>query len=140
MIVPVPLGWQLSLPIQMTRSPNASLRAIAVFIIMPPKLLPTKKAGSMGHASGTARPIPLWRLHSGPRSSPIDQCSDIAPRTSARLQRLTFHQVPFLTTARVAAMAVALLDIQVPYEIAYDLYLLDIVVRNFHASELTLNR
>jgi hypothetical protein len=33
----------------------------------------------MGDASGTARPIPLWRLHSGPRSSPIDQCSDFAP-------------------------------------------------------------
>jgi hypothetical protein len=61
----------------------------------------------MGHASGTARPIPLWRLRSGPRSSPIDQCSDIAPRTSARLQRLTFHQVPLLA-ARVVAAAIAL--------------------------------
>jgi hypothetical protein len=30
--------------------------------------------------------------------------------------------------------------LQVPYEIAYDLYLLDIVVRNFHARELILNR
>jgi hypothetical protein len=35
-IVPGPLGWQSSLPIQMTRSPNASLRAIAVFMTMPP--------------------------------------------------------------------------------------------------------
>jgi hypothetical protein len=33
-IVPVPLGWR-SLPIQMTRSPNANLRAIAVFMTMP---------------------------------------------------------------------------------------------------------
>jgi hypothetical protein len=40
-------------------------------------------------------------------SSPIDQCSDIAPRTSARLQRLTFHQVPLLA-ARVVAAAIAL--------------------------------
>jgi hypothetical protein len=61
----------------------------------------------MGDAVGTAQPIPLWRLLSGPRSSPIDQCPDIAPRTSAPLQRLTLHEVPFLTTPRVAAMAIA---------------------------------
>ena len=35
-IVPGPLGWQSSLLIQMTQSPNASLRAIAVFMTMPP--------------------------------------------------------------------------------------------------------
>jgi hypothetical protein len=29
-------GWQSSLPTQMTRSPNASLRANAVFMTMPP--------------------------------------------------------------------------------------------------------
>jgi len=28
----------------------------------------------------------------------------------------------------------------VPYEIAYELYLLDIVVRDFHVSKLGLNR
>jgi hypothetical protein len=32
------------------------------------------------------------------------------------------------------------LNVQVPYEIAHDLYLLDIVIRDFHASELVLNR
>jgi len=32
------------------------------------------------------------------------------------------------------------LNVQVSYEIANDLYLLDIVVRDFHASELVLNR
>jgi hypothetical protein len=32
------------------------------------------------------------------------------------------------------------LNVQVSYEIAYDLYLLDIVVRDFHASELILDR
>src|SRR5262245_45923471 len=62
-------------------------------VMMPP--YHPKNGRSIGDASWTARPIPLWRLRSGPRSSPIDQCSDIAPRTSARLQRLTFHQVPF---------------------------------------------
>ena len=78
-IVPGPLGWQSSLPVQMTRSPNANLRDIAVFMTTPPSRSPDKKAGSMGDASGTARPIPLWRLRSGPRSSPIDQCSDYRP-------------------------------------------------------------
>ena len=43
MIVPVPLGWQLSLPIQMTRSPNTSLRAIAVFIMMPQAIADKKQ-------------------------------------------------------------------------------------------------
>ncbi len=60
-IVPGPLGWQSSLPIQMTRSPNASLRATAVFMTMPPNRSP-KEVGSMGDAQGTARPFPLWRL------------------------------------------------------------------------------
>jgi hypothetical protein len=41
-----------------------------------------RRSGSMGDAPGTAQPFPLWRLHSGPRSSPIDQCRDIAPPTS----------------------------------------------------------
>src|SRR6478735_4911082 len=60
-IVPGPLGWQSSLPIQMTRSPNASLRATAVFMTMPPNRSP-KEVGSMGDAQGTARTFPLWRL------------------------------------------------------------------------------
>src|SRR5262249_30414406 len=92
----------------------------------------------MSDASGTARPIPLWRLHSGPRASPIRQCSEIAHRTSARLQRLTFRQVPSLPTPRFGLSPS--LNVQVSYEIANDLYLLDIVVRDFHASELVLNR
>jgi hypothetical protein len=45
------------------------------------------------------------------------------------------------TTARVAARALSpSLDVQVSYEIANDLYLLDIVVRDFHAGELALDR
>ncbi len=28
---------------------------------------------------GTARPFPLWRLHSGPQSSSVDQCSEMPP-------------------------------------------------------------
>src|SRR5215470_4772435 len=47
-IVPGPLGWQSSLPIQMTRSPSTSLRAIAVFMMTPPDDRPRKKGGSMG--------------------------------------------------------------------------------------------
>jgi hypothetical protein len=94
----------------------------------------------MGDASGTARPIPLWRLCSGLRSSPIDQCSDIAPRTAARLQRLTSHQVPLLKLFAWPRGLSPSLNVQVSYEIAHDLYLLDIVIRDFHASELVLNR
>jgi hypothetical protein len=91
--------------------------------MMPPDR-PRKESRSIGDASGTAQPIPLWRLRSGPRSSPIDQCSDIAPQTSARLQRLTFHQVPFLATRGVVAMLSPSLSVQMTYEIANDLYLL----------------
>jgi hypothetical protein len=36
-IVPGPRGLQSSLPTQMTRSPNDSLRAIAVFIAIAPQ-------------------------------------------------------------------------------------------------------
>src|SRR5262249_13571122 len=95
----------------------------------------------MGDASGTARPIPLWRLRSGPRSSPIHQCSDIAPRTSAR----SYNAYPFtkLRLSQLLAEPQGLspsLNVQVSYEIANDLYLLNIVVRDFHASELVLNR
>jgi hypothetical protein len=35
-----------------------------------------------GRRLGTARPFPLWRLHSGPQSSSIDQYSETPPRTS----------------------------------------------------------
>ena len=60
-IVPGLRGWQSSVPIQMTRSANASLRATAVFMTMPPNRSP-KEVGSMGDAQGTARPFPLRRL------------------------------------------------------------------------------
>src|SRR5262249_26969598 len=42
-IVPGPLGWQSSLPIQMTRSPSTSLRAIAVFMMMPQMIAHERK-------------------------------------------------------------------------------------------------
>src|SRR3979409_846068 len=32
-----------------------------------------------GRRLGTARPFPLWRLHSGPQSSSVDQCSETPP-------------------------------------------------------------
>jgi len=45
------------------------------------------------------------------------------------------------TAVRVAARALSpSLDVQVSYEIANDLYPLDIVVRDFHAGELALDR
>jgi hypothetical protein len=46
-----------------------------------------RRSGSMGDAPGTAQPFPLWRLHSGPRSSPIDQCRDIAPPNISHVLR-----------------------------------------------------
>src|SRR5215468_11277301 len=84
-IVPGPLGWQSSWPIQMTRSPSTSLRAIAVFMMMPPDDRPRKKGGSMGVRSRTAQPFPLWRLRSGPCATPINpnirkRYSDHVPR------------------------------------------------------------
>src|SRR5215831_12127864 len=59
-IVPGPLDWQSSLPIQMTRSPNTSLRAIAVFMMMPPDDRPRKNRWAATLRDGTA--FPLWRL------------------------------------------------------------------------------
>src|SRR5262245_46069612 len=91
----------------------------------------------MGDASGTARPLPLWRLRSGPRSSPIDQCSDIAPRTISTLTTLNLAPSSVLAWPRGLSPS---LDVQVSHEIADDLYLLDIVVRDFHAGELVLDR
>src|SRR5947209_7309554 len=32
-----------------------------------------------GQRLGTARPFPLWRLHSGPQSSSVDQYSETPP-------------------------------------------------------------
>src|SRR5580704_597431 len=32
-----------------------------------------------GRRLGTARPFPLWRLHSGPQSSSVDQYSETPP-------------------------------------------------------------
>src|SRR4029450_9248479 len=61
-IVPVPLGWQSSLPIQMTRSPNASLRAIAVFMTMPPDDRPRKNEDRWAATLGDGTAFPLWRV------------------------------------------------------------------------------
>ena len=133
-IVPGPLGWQSSLPIQMTRSPNVSLRAMAVFMLMPPDDRWRRKKDRWAATLGTARPIPLWRLRSGPRSSPIDQCSDFAPRTS-RTPTNAQPCIKFRFSQPLLWLRQQALD-----KIAYDLYLLDIIVRDFHASELVLNR
>src|SRR5215472_4526663 len=97
-IVPGPPGWQSSLPIQMTRSPNTSLRAIAVFMMMPPQMIAHERIDER-QRSGTAQPFRCGA------SSPIDQCSDIAPEHLARLQRLTLHQVP---SSRLLAAATAI--------------------------------
>src|SRR5258708_18137212 len=83
-IVPGPLGWQSSLPIQMTRSPNynTSLRAIAVFMMMPPDDRPRKKGGPMGgNAQGrhSLSAVPPHRPSINVRISP--------PEHLARLQR-----------------------------------------------------
>ena len=99
-IVPGPLGWQSSLPIQMTRSPNASLRATAVFMTMPPNRSP-KEVGSMGDAQGTARPFPLWRLLAAPV---IAHRSMFGYRPPNILHTHNLNRSPrFLAAARVAA-------------------------------------
>jgi hypothetical protein len=63
-IVPRPVGWP-SLPTQTTRSPDAILRATAVFMTISPFIARDNEIGSMGDAQGTAQPFPLWRLRSG---------------------------------------------------------------------------
>jgi hypothetical protein len=93
----------------------------------------------MGDASGTARPLPLWRLRSGPRSSPINVRIS-PPEQSARLQRLTLQEVPFTPLLAWPRGLSPSADVEVSYEIADDLYLLDVVVRDFHAGELVLDR
>jgi hypothetical protein len=48
----------------------------------PPYLSPalsTKENRINGRRLGTARPFPLWRLHSGPQSSSVDQYSETPP-------------------------------------------------------------
>ena len=101
-IVPGPLGWQSSLPIQMTRSPNASLRATAVFMTMPPNRSP-KEVGSMGDAQGTARPFPLWRLLAAHGHRPSINVRISPPEHIARLQCPTVTKFRFIAAARVTA-------------------------------------
>ena len=91
----------------------------------------------MGEASATARPLPLWRFAAARGSSPIDQCSDIAPRTISTLTTLNLAPSSVLAWPRGLSPS---LDVQVSHKIADDLYLLDIVVSDFHAGELVLNR
>jgi hypothetical protein len=62
------------------------------------------------------------------------------PRTAARLQRLTSNQVPLLNNSSRPRGLSPSLDVQMSYEIANDLYLLHIIVRDFHASEFVFNR
>src|SRR6476659_10424311 len=101
-IVPGPLGWQSSLHIQMTRSPNASLRATAVFMTMPPNRSP-KEVGSIGDAQGTARPFPLWRLLAAHGHRPSINVRISPPEHIARLQCPTVTKFRFIAAARVAA-------------------------------------
>jgi hypothetical protein len=49
----------------------------------------------MGDASGTARPIPLWRFVAARGHRPSINVRISPPEHLARLQRLTSHQVPF---------------------------------------------
>ena len=64
-------------------APNVSSRTrISVEIVMrPPYLSPALSTGEQinGRRLGTARPFPLWRLHSGPQSSSVDQYSETPP-------------------------------------------------------------
>jgi hypothetical protein len=76
-----PFGWQV-----LDQPADQRLRSPARISRQPCAQGCLQNLGSMGDAQGTALPLPPWRLRSGPRSSPIDQCSDIAPRTSARRQ------------------------------------------------------
>src|SRR5215813_1070997 len=107
-IVPGPQGWQSSLPIQMTRSPNTSLRAIAVFMMMPPQMIAHERIDGR-QRSGTAQPFRCGA------SSPIDQCSDIAPE---HLVRLTLNLAPSSVFSQLLAwprrLSLYLLCIQVP--------------------------
>ena len=82
------------------------------FMMMPPDDRWRRKKDRWAATLGTARPIPLWRLRSGPRSSPIDQCSDFAPRTSRTLTMLNLAPSSvFRSNAIVAATAIALHDL-----------------------------
>src|SRR6516225_6945147 len=109
-IVPGPLGWQSSLPIQMTRSPNTSLRAIAVFMMTPPQMIAHERRGPMG---GNAR-----ERHSLSAVTPHRPSINVRispPEHLARLQRLTLHQVPSSRSCSLPRrLSLYLLCIQVP--------------------------
>jgi hypothetical protein len=62
------------------------------------------------------------------------------PEQSARLQRLTLQEVPFTPLLAWPRGLSPSADVEVSYEIADDLYLLDVVVRDFHAGESVLDR
>ena len=88
-----------------------------------------------GTASSAVAPSP-WLAVTAHRSMFGYRPPNISTLTTLDRSPSSVH-----TTARVAARALSpSLDVQVPYEIANDLYLLDIVVRDFHARELALDR
>ena len=94
----------------------------------------------MGDASGTAPPLPLWRFAAARGHRPSINVRISPPEQSARLQRLTLQQVPFAALLAWPQGLSPSTDVEVSYKIADDLYLLDIVVGDFHAGELVLDR
>jgi hypothetical protein len=47
--------------------------------IFAPRMTCWQRNRINGRPLGTARPFPLWRLHSGPQSSSVDQYSETPP-------------------------------------------------------------
>src|SRR6516164_355198 len=85
----------------MTRSPNASLRANAVFMMLPPQMIAHERTMS-GSAQGR---------HSLSAVAPHHPSINVRispPEHLARLQRLTLHQVPS-SRLLAAAKTIALL-------------------------------
>src|SRR5262249_35335769 len=83
-----PAGLIIVLPAQVTRSPNASLRANAVFMMLP-QMIALERRGPMG---GNAR-----ERHSLSAVTPNRPSINVRispPEHLARLQRLTLHQLP----------------------------------------------
>ena len=71
--------------------------------------------------------------YSGPRSSPIPMFGYRPPNIST-LTTLSLSPSSVSRNSSRGRDGYSSLNVQVSYEIAYDLYLLDIVVRDFHAA------